>query len=410
MSVLLQLLTFLPLTMAAEVMIPRQSNPTSLPGNWSLAGCFTDISTARTLAAVDLVTNNMTVEACITFCTSKDYIFAGVEFGSECYCDSTIQIPGAKTPLTDCAQACGGNPAEICGGAERLSVFASGDPAPLIVPTPNPGWTYQGCLTDSTASRTLPVQLSVPVGVTAQTCTLACQTAGNFMFAGLENAHECWCGNTTNIIAQHVGNDDCRLVCQSDHDQYCGNANRLALYSFTPDGAPPPPQQECATDMDSFTLTAVFTNPPVGGPASLPLKAVVVEMVPNVLWTVLSACTTCCSEWSSFSLQNSVFKPRSSIDPALSMSSIGPSDGESPSFVASVPPFAGVPIYCAASTTDPSSPLLLSFNGKTSFSLCSNTTFFNADGRLDLVYNPVTNHPHYSFSSCNPVTVHVTPK
>ncbi|KAF7294525.1 hypothetical protein MIND_00989000 [Mycena indigotica] len=413
MSVLsfLKFSLFLPLVMAnvpSELMVPRQTNPTALPGNWSLAGCFTDISTARTLAAVVLVTSNMTVETCIGFCTGAGYIFAGVEFHQECYCDSTIQIPGAKAALTDCNLACAGNPNEICGGPERLSVYASGAPSPLIVPEPSTGWQYQGCLTDSTANRTLPMQINVPIGVTAETCTSACQTAGNFQFAGLENAHECWCGNTTNPIAQHVGNDDCRLVCQVDHDEYCGNANRLALYQFTPDGAPPPPVQECATDLSNFTLKAVFVNPPVGSPSQLSLRAVLVEMVPNVFWTVLSACTSCATEWTTFSIQNSVFLPHSFLDPGITMTSIGPSDGNSPAFVASVPPFPGVPTYCAASTTNPNSPLILSVAGKTnSWSLCSNTTFFNADGRVDLVFNPVTNHPHYAFSSCNAVSVQV---
>lgn len=61
--------------------LPRQSNPTSLPGNWSLAGCFTDVSTARTLAATASASDNMTVETCISFCDAGGFIFAGVEFG-----------------------------------------------------------------------------------------------------------------------------------------------------------------------------------------------------------------------------------------------------------------------------------------------------------------------------------------
>jgi hypothetical protein len=36
--------------------------------------------------------------------------------------------------------------------------------------------------------------------------------------------------------------------------------------------------------------------------------------------------------------------------------------------------------------------------------LCTNTSL-NANGRTDLVFSPVTNHPHYAFSSCNAVTI-----
>ncbi|KAJ7801074.1 WSC domain-containing protein [Mycena olivaceomarginata] len=375
------------------------SNPTSLPGNWSLAGCFTDVSTARTLAATASASDNMTVETCISFCDAGGFIFAGVEFGNlrECYCDSTIQIPGARAPQSDCSQPCAGNPSELCGASGRLTVFASGAPSPKLLPAPTTGWTYQGCLTDNTANRTLPVPINVPVGVTAETCTAACQSAAGYTHAGLENGHEC-----------SRRDDDCRAVCSADHREYCGNANRLALYSFTPDGAPPPPPQACAGDISNFTMLAVFNNPPLGSPTQVKIRAVLVELVPNTFWTILSACATCCSDWPSFSLQNSVFLPRSASNPVQSMTSIGPADGESPAFVASSPPFPGAQAYCAAEVTsaaDNTADLLLSFGGKTdSWSLCTNTTA-NANGRVDLVFSPVTNHAHYAFSSCNAVTV-----
>ncbi|KAK7035979.1 WSC domain-containing protein [Favolaschia claudopus] len=392
---------------SAYEILPRQSNPTSLPGNWSLAGCFTDVSTARTLAATATINSNMTVENCIAFCDAGGFIFAGVEFGQECYCDSTIQIPGARAQQSDCSEPCAGNPSEFCGASGRLTIFASGAPSPRIANAPKTGWTYQGCFTDNTANRTLPVPINVPIGVTAETCTAACQSAAAFTHAGLENGHECWCGNITNSIAQHVSDDDCRAICGADHAEYCGNANRVAVYEFTAEGQAPPPPQTCAGDISNFTLLAVFNNPPVGSSAQVKIRAVLVELVPNTFWTLLSSCATCCSDWPSFSLENSVFLPRSASNPTQSMTSIGASDGESPSFVASSPPFPGAQAYCAAETTTASddTDLLLSFGGKTdSWSLCTNTTA-NANGRVDLVFAPVTNHPHYAFSSCNAVTV-----
>ncbi len=53
-----------------------------LPSPWSYKGCFTDISTSRTLAAsMTNSDNNMTIETCMNFCNPQGYIFAGVEFG-----------------------------------------------------------------------------------------------------------------------------------------------------------------------------------------------------------------------------------------------------------------------------------------------------------------------------------------
>lgn len=51
------------------------------------------------------------------------------------------------------------------------------------------------------------------------------------------------------------------------------------------------------------------------------------------------------------------------------------------------------------------SPSLLALSGKPdAFSLCKNQT---VNDRLDLVFSPVTGHPHYSLADCSPVNVQV---
>ncbi|KAF7761034.1 hypothetical protein Agabi119p4_10443 [Agaricus bisporus var. burnettii] len=61
----------------------RQSIPTTLPGNWSSLGCYTDnVASGRTLnAAATASGDSMTTESCINFCDSKGYIYAGTEYG-----------------------------------------------------------------------------------------------------------------------------------------------------------------------------------------------------------------------------------------------------------------------------------------------------------------------------------------
>ncbi|CAK5263987.1 unnamed protein product [Mycena citricolor] len=418
-------LLLLPFVHGADVrVLSRQTNPANLPANWSLAGCFTDVSVARTLAASSAAGPNMTVASCINFCAGEGYIFAGVEFGDECCASTTfssavscsraftyqIATPRSKSPegkpRSRTVQSPA--PATTARSAARPADSRSTPVArrvPCSCQTQQPdGLTKGVSRIDNTANRTLPVPINVPVGVTAETCTAACMSAGKYVWSGLENGHECWCGSSVGGIAAHVSDDDCRAVCSADHTEYCGNANRLALYGFTSADAPPPPPQTCETTVSNFTLLAVYRNPPVGGPKQVNVRAVLVELVPNTFWTILSACATCCSDWPTFTLQNSVFHPHSFSNPVQSMTSIGAADGESPAFVASSPPFPGTQAYCAQqSAINLTSPPLLSFGGQSdSWSLCTNTSL-NANGRIDLVHSPVTNHPNYLFSSCNAV-------
>ena len=78
------------------------------------------------------------------------------------------------------------------------------------------------------------------------------------------------------------------MVCIATHTEYCGNAYRLAIYQFSTSDQAPSPQTCLETDVDNFTLVAKFKNPPTQGPTAVALKVVAVEMVQNVLWTILS--------------------------------------------------------------------------------------------------------------------------
>ncbi|KAG4437093.1 hypothetical protein IFR05_007427 [Cadophora sp. M221] len=94
--------------------------------SWTSLGCYNDSVGSRTLSNPIYGNNDiMTVELCENSCKSAGYTLAGVEYGGECYCDNTIKNYGA--PASDgCTMACHGNPAETCGGGDRMvSVFPS---------------------------------------------------------------------------------------------------------------------------------------------------------------------------------------------------------------------------------------------------------------------------------------------
>ena len=78
----------------------------------------------------------MTIEACVNFCTSKDFPYAGVEYSAECYCGTSLAATSAKVADSDCNMACSGNAAEPCGGASRLTLFHT---TAIMGPQTNPG-------------------------------------------------------------------------------------------------------------------------------------------------------------------------------------------------------------------------------------------------------------------------------
>jgi WSC domain len=72
----------------------------SLPVGWESQSCWTDNVNSRSLYSAAYTDGTaMTEESCIAFCSSKGYVYAGVEYSQEC-CEL-----GAKSVAT-CLCAC----------------------------------------------------------------------------------------------------------------------------------------------------------------------------------------------------------------------------------------------------------------------------------------------------------------
>lgn len=57
----------------------------------------------------------------LTAVSPRGYLYAGLEFGAECYCGHKIQA--ANVSEADCDMECKGERGSLCGGANRLSVY-----------------------------------------------------------------------------------------------------------------------------------------------------------------------------------------------------------------------------------------------------------------------------------------------
>ena len=65
----------------------------------------------------------MTIEKCKQLCfQDSDYVYAGVESKSECFCGYSKPPSSERAHQYECDQMCKGDPSEVCGGHWRINV------------------------------------------------------------------------------------------------------------------------------------------------------------------------------------------------------------------------------------------------------------------------------------------------
>jgi hypothetical protein len=172
----------------------------------------------------------MTIEMCQNFCATNNYQFAGIEYGTECYCDAALGA-GSTLGSTGCTTVCPGNPTETCGSAYRLSVYKNVNyVAPQFVPSVG-AYKQVGCYVDSTTARILPASMwMTSSGMTVENCIANCQSKG-YKLAGVEYGGECYCDNQVAATARTAPLNDCAAkVCTGNKMEYCGGSVRILVY------------------------------------------------------------------------------------------------------------------------------------------------------------------------------------
>ena len=119
---------------------------------WTYAGCYTEGVGNRALSFGQPDSDTNSVESCIQACINLGYTVAGMEYGTQCYCDDAMKNGPSPAPASDCSFPCPGNAAEFCGAGDRLSVYYTGTLTIYSIPetqlTGLPGsWSYSGCIT-----------------------------------------------------------------------------------------------------------------------------------------------------------------------------------------------------------------------------------------------------------------------
>ncbi|WWC64110.1 uncharacterized protein I303_106717 [Kwoniella dejecticola CBS 10117] len=92
---------------------------------WTSMGCYQD--TYPHILYNYYTSKTQTVESCQALCASGGYLYAGVQYGTDCYCDNSLNFAdgGGPTTASKCNMACAGNSAENCGGYYLMVIYKS---------------------------------------------------------------------------------------------------------------------------------------------------------------------------------------------------------------------------------------------------------------------------------------------
>lgn len=193
--------------------------------SWN-GNCIRDSSDPRLLPFLpgnDLIFPSLTPAKCIEACKAQNYNFAGVQYGTECWCGNDAPPEDRIVDMDECNQSCSGDSAHKCGATWRMNVYR-------IV-----SWNGN-CVRDSSPPRLLPTN-AVPgsnliwgiPNLTPAICIEACEDQG-FLFAGVQTGHECWCGNAAPREDRIVDMGECNQSCSGDSAHKCGGVWRMNVY------------------------------------------------------------------------------------------------------------------------------------------------------------------------------------
>ncbi|TFL02772.1 WSC domain-containing protein [Pterulicium gracile] len=120
-------------TCGGPYLIDIYENPAPFAGPFMSTGangyifpqCYVDQVSDRVLPVLaNDQASPVSVDLCTKACKAKNFPYAGLEYGGECFCGNTKPSPSLKRHYTECAKmACDGNKNEYCGGADRILVY-----------------------------------------------------------------------------------------------------------------------------------------------------------------------------------------------------------------------------------------------------------------------------------------------
>ncbi|OAA49482.1 Carbohydrate-binding WSC [Metarhizium rileyi] len=353
------------------------SGPVINPGvsGYVSIGCYTEATDGRALTS-GVSVDKEAVKNCVNACKAGNYIYAGVEYGGECWCGNKLTAGSVPAPDKDCSMTCNDNSTEYCGGPSRLNVYKlnTGDTtttktttaASITVSTssvsttasntttsststtssssetskvtttsstPTPtgpvkkarigNWIFQGCWTEASNGRALTSLMYADDKMTLESCAKFCDGLAYF---GVEYGRECYCGNT--LKAGSIKADDqhdCKFLCPGDKTEYCGAGLRLELYKYDTSSS--------SSSVPSSTITSTSTSVKNGSPITTTTTTTITSEVstssPNLQLPTHTSTSTTSSLTTSYDTSSTVSSSTKTSTTSTTPTPTGPviSDG-----------------------------------------------------------------------------------
>ena len=112
--------------------IPKQVKINNTEITYEYRGCYADNGGARTIGgqSPDYILKDLgasgSVDTCLAFCQSGGFTWAGIEYGSQCFCNKAGLSSNAQLKPNgdlDCNMPCKGDVTENCGQSGTIQVY-----------------------------------------------------------------------------------------------------------------------------------------------------------------------------------------------------------------------------------------------------------------------------------------------
>ncbi|KAF1664463.1 WSC domain-containing protein 2, partial [Aptenodytes patagonicus] len=190
-------------------------------------GCYVDNTRRRTLRGVSFFDyKKMTVFRCQDNCAERGYLYAGLEFGAECYCGHKVQALNASE--SECNMECKGERSNTCGGVNRLSIYR-------LELAQESARRYGSAIFRGCFHRPDNISIALPVSqlmlnMSVDKCVDFC-TEKEYPLSALAGT-ACRCGFPTTLFTLHEREDEqlCAQKCAGEEFESCGTAEYLLVY------------------------------------------------------------------------------------------------------------------------------------------------------------------------------------